>query len=140
MNSGVAMRIALAVLNNRIAPVFDTARQLIIVEDEDGKVSQEISLAEETPVQRALYLAEIGVNVLICGAVSRSLHAMIQARGMEIHPFVSGDLADVLQAYRDGQLDTPDFAMPGCRGMRHRHLGGRPGRSPGTCGKRRGWE
>lgn len=134
------MRIALAVLNNRIAPVFDTARNLVVVEDEDGKASQEISLAEETPVQRALYLAEIGVNVLICGAVSRSLYAMIQARGIAIHSFVSGDLADVLQAYRDGRLDTPDFAMPGCRGMRHRQTGGRPGGMPHACRKRRGWE
>ncbi|MDT8390652.1 MAG: NifB/NifX family molybdenum-iron cluster-binding protein [Lentisphaeria bacterium] len=128
------MRIALAVLNNRIAPVFDTARHLIVFDDNDEKVRREVSLIEEVPLHRARQLADIGVNVLICGAVSRPLRAMIQAWGVEIHPFVSGDVTDILQAYRDGRLDTPDFAMPGCRGMRHQHAGGRPG----ACRRRRG--
>lgn len=131
------MRLAIAALNNRVAPVFDTARRLIIICDDTTDFWDEVALQDKNHVQRTVYLVEAGIDVLICGAVSQALSRMIQGHGIEVHSFVSGDLADVLEAYKAGRLDTPAFAMPGCRGMRHRQTGPRSGQA-GYCCKGRG--
>ncbi len=120
------MKAAFAAWDNRIAPVFDVARELHLVEAEAGQVVRETQepLADDLPVQKALRLAELGVGTLVCGAVSRSLHEIIVAYGIRVIPFVAGDLREVIQAWLTGGLDWDAFAMPGCCGRgRHRSEG-----------------
>lgn len=66
------MKAAFAAWNNRIAPVFDVARRVHIVEAEAGRQIEEIQarLPDEPAAQRALRLAELGVRMLVCGAIS----------------------------------------------------------------------
>ena len=52
--------------------------------------------------------------MLICGAISRVLAEMVTAAGIEVLAYVTGDIDDVLEAYRGGELGQPQFAMPGC--------------------------
>ena len=120
-------RAAISAWDNRIAPVFDTARQIHLVEAESGQVVSEISelIAGTLPVQKALRLAELGVGTLICGAISRNLHEMIRANGIRVIPFVAGDLHEVIQAWLTGGLDRNAFTMPGCGGRgQFRRMGG----------------
>jgi len=112
------MKVAIPVWNLRISPLFDTARHLLIVEIEDG---QELSRSEEEledylPPRRASRLVGLGVKILICGAISRQLAAMLIGSGITIVPWMSGLVDDVLQAYLRGKLPDPRFLMPGCRG------------------------
>lgn len=116
------MRAAFSYWDNRIAPVFDTARLLWIVEVESEKILRETgeNLPDGEWIQTALRLAEMRVDVLVCGAISRPLHTLIEAYGIEVIPFVAGDLHKVIQAWISESLDRPLFAMPGC-GLRRRH-------------------
>lgn len=120
------MKAAFAVWNDRIAPVFDVARQIHLVEVEDGKVVREASeiLPDELPSRRVLRLAELGAGTLICGAISRPLHELVEGYGIRVVPFVAGDLREVLRAWLAGGLDGEAFAMPGCFGRGRRRFRG----------------
>ena len=122
--------VALSVWDGRISPVFDSAQRLLIVEIVDGKhvSDREQPLADERPFSRATRLRELGVDTLICGAVSRSLAVRIAAAGIALRSFVTGDVGEVVKAYLDGRLDGPEFRMPGCCGGRRRRRRGEPSR------------
>ena len=137
------MKTAFAYWDDRIAPVFDIARRIHVVEADSGRIVAETGevLADDLPVQKAHRLVELGVGTLVCGAISRPFHEMVAAYGIQVIPFVAGDLSEVIQAWLSGNLESDTFVMPGCSG---RGRGRRRGmRSTGKDesrlnGKRRG--
>lgn len=136
------MKAGLSVWKGRISPVFDVSRRLLVVEIADGaEVGRaEHDLAVETPPARARRLAELGVDVLICGAVSRPLEAALAARDVHVIAQTCGDVEDVLRAFAAGRLNGPVFLMPGCVGRRRQlhGWGGPGGRGRGPLGTPRG--
>ncbi|MCU0577673.1 MAG: NifB/NifX family molybdenum-iron cluster-binding protein [Desulfobacterota bacterium] len=130
------MKTAFSSWNNRIAPVFDVARQLFLVESDAGRIVREAE--EAMPADdlgaKARCLAGYGVNTLVCGAISRPLQCLVASYGITVIPFVAGDLHEVIQAWHDGRTLDELFAMPGCcrqpgrRGGRGRGLGAEQGR------------
>jgi len=120
------MKLALAVWNGRISPVFDTSRQLLVIDAEEGKVvsRRDHEIETDDPLQKAARLAEFGVEALVCGAVSRPLAQLIEDRGVELVPFVTGEVEEIITAFLAGLLPSPDTAMPGCCGRRMRRRQG----------------
>lgn len=120
------MKAAFAHWDRRIAPVFDTARRIHVAEIEAGRIvaEREEALADDMPVRKALRLAELGVETLVCGAITRPLQAIVASYGIRVIPFVAGDLGEVIQAWLRGGLEGDDFAMPGCRGRGRGRRGG----------------
>jgi predicted Fe-Mo cluster-binding NifX family protein len=116
------MRAAFACWDNRIAPVFDTAREIRVVEAEAGRIVSEgrETLPDAPPVQKVLWLVEQNIGTLTCGAISRPMYALVTAYGIQVVPFVAGDLHEVIRAWLTGALDRDVFAMPGCCGLRRR--------------------
>lgn len=110
------MLLALPIWRDRISPVLDTATKLMLVRWESGQASehQELPLIGESLQQRVAQLAGQDIDLLLCGAVSGPLHNMLLAAGINVVPFLSGDVQAVLAAYRDGRLSDPQLAMPGC--------------------------
>jgi predicted Fe-Mo cluster-binding NifX family protein len=110
-----AMKIAIPVWNNCVSNVFDFAHRLLLVEIENNKEvnRSEIPLEVHSLPQRAGQLKSLGVDVLVCGAISRALAYMVTASGIEVLAFVTGRVDDVLGAYLTGQLAKPQFIMPG---------------------------
>ena len=121
------MKTAFAHWDHRIAPVFDIARRIHVVEADSGQIVAETGevLADDPPVQKVLRLLELGVGTLVCGAISRPFHELVAAYGIQVTPFVAGDLSEVIQAWLTGNLERDAFAMPGCcgrgRGRRGMH-------------------
>ncbi len=101
--------------NQRVAPVFDVARHLLVVEaDGLGLVSEsQVELVEEAPLPRSFQLAELGLETLVCGAISRPMLTSIAAYGIRVVPFVTGSLKEVVQAWLSGTLESDVYAMPG---------------------------
>jgi predicted Fe-Mo cluster-binding NifX family protein len=125
------MKAAFATWNHRIAPVFDVARHLHMVEAEDGRIIQEsqASLGDDYQSQRALCLAEWKIDVLVCGAISRPLQEMVTAFGIQVIPFIAGDLDEVVRMWLSGGSDWSAFAMPGCKRRarcQNRRIGAEP--------------
>ena len=112
------MKTAFSVWKDRIAPVFDVAREIRIVESKSGKIVREKreNLFEEIPAQKAFHLADAGVDTLVCGAISRSLRTTVSSLGVKVVPFIAGDIDEIIRAWFDGNLPSDLFAMPGCCG------------------------
>ena len=111
------MMVAFATWDNRIAPLFEAARQLHLVEIDAGREATERCerLRCDTPASKVMHIAELDVDVLICGAISKPVHAMLSAQGIRVISFVSGDLREVIQACVNGNIKDNCFAMPGQR-------------------------
>lgn len=120
------MKAAFPFWENRIAPLFDSARQICIVEVESGKIVHEgrEPLTGDLPTQKALRLKELRVATLVCGAISRPMQEMLIGCGIQVVPFVSGDLSEVIRAWISDKLKQSAFAMPGCLRGRCRRFGG----------------
>ena len=110
------MKLAIPIYNNSVSNVFDFATRLLLVDIENGKEANrsEVALENQLLPQRAGQLKNFGVDVLICGAISRVLANMVTTSGIQVLPYVTGSIDDVLQAYLTGQLVKPEFSMPGC--------------------------
>jgi predicted Fe-Mo cluster-binding NifX family protein len=120
------MKVALAIWNERIAPVFDAASQVLIVDVCDGKIndSKKIQLSSEIAMNKIIQLADLNVSMLVCGAISNPLLNQANAYGIKVNAFVSGQIAEILQALLQNRLDDKQFVMPGCT-RRRRWRGGR---------------
>ena len=110
------MRIAIPIYNDSVSNVFDFAHRLLLVEIENGKEVNRFEVALESQLlpQRASQLKSLEVDVLVCGAISQVLANMVTASGIQLLPYVTGQVNDVLRAYLAGQLVKPEFTMPGC--------------------------
>jgi predicted Fe-Mo cluster-binding NifX family protein len=127
------MKVAIAVWEDCVSSVLDFAQRLVVADLRDGAETgrTEIGLPERNPFTKLAKLRELGIEVLICGAVSQPLACAFRAGGIQLLPYVTGTIDDVLKAYQAGQLDLPQYRLPGWwpgarRGFRHR------------CGKHQG--
>ena len=116
------MKLSMPVLSDRISPVFDESRRLLVVEIENGC---EINRKEEPlkgmgPPWKALRLIELGVNVLICSAISWPLEKSLTTAGIQVVPHTCGPVEEILRAYITGRLTEESFLMPGCRRRQRR--------------------
>lgn len=112
------MKVAVPVWNNRVSPVFDTSRHLLVVEYVEGEEAsrEQHTMADMFPPFRVRRLKEIGVRLLICGAISNPVALLVDAAGIALMPWVSGDVNDVLDAFNRERLSDSRYRMPGCRG------------------------
>jgi len=131
------MKIAIPIWGNSVSTVFDFADQLMIIDVEAGQIKErsEIKFIEGTIISKAAKLRELGVHVLLCGAISRPLENMIVTSGIKVIPFVKGTIDEVVEAYFAGRLLDAHFLLPGCyperwmdRGRGWRHRSGKRGR------------
>lgn len=139
--SPYVMKIAIPHWRDRISPVFDVARNVLIVEVDHGAElqRQDTAFDVEDPQKRAAQLVWAGVDVLICGAISRPLETAVSSAGIEVIPQRCGNVEEVLAAFSKGQLRQDAFLMPGCCGRRRRlRAGGRRCGRRGTLAEKRG--
>jgi len=121
--------IALPVSNGRISPVLDTAVRLLVVTRRRGEEigRSELLLGQLSIGELARKLAELGVDVLLCAAVSEPLLRELEAHGVRVERHLCGEIEEVLKAFSCGRLWQPEFRMPGCwrgaggRGCCRRH-------------------
>ncbi|HNR33504.1 MAG TPA: NifB/NifX family molybdenum-iron cluster-binding protein [Candidatus Hydrogenedentes bacterium] len=129
-SKGSTVKVAMTIWEGRISPVLDTARALVVADiDGGGLVSQR---SEELPAdsghEKVARLRALGVEVLVCGAVSRPLADLVTASGIRLVPFVSGEFGEVMDAVIAGGVPSKAFSMPGCGCGRGRRLRARRGR------------
>jgi len=113
----IVVKIAIAHWQDRVSPVFDVSDSLFLVDiDKAGrKKHRTVMLTHRHPLQRAREVADLGVDVLICGAISHALERFLIGAGIEVNCFICGNIDVVTEAYFDGQLAQDRFQMPGTR-------------------------
>jgi len=119
------MRVAIPTWSGTISPVFDVARSLLLADVEAGREvrRREEPMSETGLAARATHVATLGVDVLICGAISQPLEMMLVSKGIQVIPHTCGPVEHVLQAYLSGRLLDQAYLMPGCHGRRRRMRG-----------------
>jgi len=112
-----SMKLGMAVWNGRISPLFDASRRLEVLDIEKEQIvsQKEYEIETDDFSAKAAWLAERGIEILICGAVSRSLAKMIIACGIRLVSFVAGDSKEVLAAFLAGDLPSPHLCSPSAK-------------------------
>jgi len=112
------MRIAISQWNGRVSPVFDVSERLLLVDmAEHHEITREsVYLTSLGPFGRIKELAHIGVNILICGAISFALESALKHAGVRVIGFTCGDVDAVIAAFQKGCLGDACFRMPGLTG------------------------
>ena len=113
------MRFALPIQKDRVSPVFDTCTKVLVVTAEGGKETgrDEISFENTNRFERASRLKELKVEVLLCGAVSRMVWAQLENMGIVVFPWIAGPIDEVVKAFLEDKLPTPELTLPGCWGF-----------------------
>ena len=133
------MKIAIPKCRQRIAPLFEVANRFLIVDTDHSPSGRTKSLpvwrADDVPIdEKCQKLSADGVQVLLCGALSKAWERYLTELGIEVHSFLLGDIDDILDTFkREGADGMHRLAMPG----RPRYWGGsgrRANREHPCCG------
>ena len=110
------MNVAINVWDNRISPVFDSGRTLLIAEINDNALvsTSYLTFDFDRPLELLRMLRREKVSIIICGAISQGHSNMFLAAGFELISFIAGDVRRVLDAFIKGDTLVEDFKMPGC--------------------------
>jgi predicted Fe-Mo cluster-binding NifX family protein len=126
------MKIAIPEHQGRVAPVFDTCRHLLIfARNETREVFvAELDWSTVSRQARALRLKELGIDVLLCGAISCGIEDQIHGQGIGLVAWLAGEVPAILKAHREGSVMDMEYAMPGtlmCRQRQQKRRGIRAG-------------
>ena len=110
------MMIAIPVWSGRVSPVFDVARTILVVDlDPDNGTSQTGGTHVIDPMRPAGTLSDLGVEVLICSAISSPLESVLWAQGVEVVSDICGSPDEIIAALAAGDTDLDRFRSPGSR-------------------------
>jgi predicted Fe-Mo cluster-binding NifX family protein len=153
------VKIAIPVCNDRISTVFEAAEELLVVDNKPGasQIRFRAACLQKSMISRTMQLKILGIDVLICGALTRPVKHRIEATGIRVISFVRGTVDEILEAFGKGELADQRYILPGCRpdhcceGRRYRRRGikrraikmdKKPALEPGMEGEKyakRGW-
>lgn len=110
------VRIAVPICDGRVSPVLDTAVRLLVVHRRRGEeVERRESLLGPLPLETLVQsILELGVDVVLCAAVSEPLRHALERRGVRLEMHLCGEVDALLAAFCGGRWRRADFRMPGC--------------------------
>lgn len=109
------MKIGITVWGNRISPVFDSAKKILIAQVCDHKVINRVfkDLEYGDTCQGIAFFKKHQIKTLICGAVTSEESEIIEEHGIRLIPFISGNAGEVLEAFVENEKKLLDYLMPG---------------------------
>lgn len=116
LQSGSVMKLAVPTWNGCVSPVFDVAKRLRVFEIDDDSIVRQSEHEFET-VDRAAILSSLGIDVLICGAITWPAKTALWGAGVAVITDICGPVDEAVEAYRKRDLAT--FYSPGHSGHRH---------------------
>ncbi len=110
-------RVAIPIFQNRISPVLDSCRHMLIIDiDQGAEMDREtVYMDEMSLTERCGIFAKLDVTMMICGGVSEVFANMLMGAGIHLLNGIAGEVDDVITAFFEGRLDKPQFYMPGFR-------------------------
>jgi predicted Fe-Mo cluster-binding NifX family protein len=119
------MTIALPLFSSRVSPRFDCAPDVLLVTVDGDRITgrERCSLLGRNPLARVNWLCQRGVDVIICGGISRFSLRSVMNRGLRVFPWVTGDVDDAVRLFLSGQLQPDLVIEPGKTPLRRRRRG-----------------
>jgi len=111
-----------------VSPVFDVARLLRVFELDDQRVAGDSTVKVKSTAGRDTVI-ELGVDVLICSAISIESASMLRLAGIEVIAGICGAAERVVAAYASGDAILSEFRVPGNRAPRRNRSAPVRGRS-----------
>jgi len=108
------MKIAITTWENRVSPVCDTSRKIRIYEVSGKKLNsytEDIDI--NAPLLKARRIKELGIEVLICGAITKSMESEISSFGISVIPFICGNVDEIINIYIKNRRLSKKYTMPG---------------------------
>ncbi len=117
------MRVAIPIWNGRVSPVFDVAQRLVVSDADQGRLldQKEYFVRADSLPARTQVLVDLGVEVLLCCAISNEQSQSLTGKGIRVIPHVCGPADEVVLAFLQDRLDQASLAMPGCKCRHHCH-------------------
>ena len=112
------MKIAIPEFKGRVAPTFDFCRHLLVADFSARKPSEmiRVDFSGIKGRDRAAFLKDRGINLLLCGTISQDLAEEIEKSGIKIVPVPSGEIGEVLEAYAMDRLRELNLELSGIHG------------------------
>jgi len=106
LQNRLLMKVAIPYWQGRISPVFDMAREILLIHVENGHVVRrnKTLIVEKNPLARLNYIVQLGAEVLICGAISWSLQRALSSTGVQVITNIHGQVEDAIKAFLSNQL------------------------------------
>lgn len=101
-------KLAVPVFEERVSPRFDCAPGFLLIDDTCDSVAAQrtcYATAEMGVCARVRLLQSLGVDVVICGGVDGTSMRLLEQSGIEVYPWVTGEVEDALICYRNGKLE-----------------------------------
>jgi len=100
------MKLAIAACDGRVSQRLDCAQALIVILTEMGRSydPKVMSIADWPAHGRCVRVAQLGIEELICGAVSKFDEAGSGASGILLVTGVSGPVDKIIEAIHSGHL------------------------------------
>ncbi len=114
------MKIAISSSGNTIATTFDFGDEVVVFECMNKKVTdkQRFNLKNTFVFMRTTELKDLGITVLICGAISNSAVFMLQHHGIEVLNGITGEIDTIINEFLHGNINQPRYRLPGFTGRR----------------------
>jgi predicted Fe-Mo cluster-binding NifX family protein len=110
------MRIAIPVWNGRVSPVFDVARTICVADlDDDLGAASPRATHALNPVRPVSTLTELGIDLLVCSAISAPLASAMSASGIGVISDICGSPDEIIEALLAGGDDLEGLRSPGSR-------------------------
>ncbi len=107
--------VAIPVYRERVSPLLDVSRKYAIFEIVDNEMKQKllVELHAESEPLRIDKLKELGVSVIICGAISDFVTRLVLGRGIRLISWVNGPVDEIIELYTG---DALELSRRGARG------------------------
>ena len=125
------MTIAVPLFGLRVSPRFDCAPDMMLVTVDGGEITsrQRFSMGQINSLARINWICQRGVDVVVCGGITRFSMRSLTNRGLQVFPWVTGDAEEIIEMFLSGRLRSGLVVEAGKRQRRWR-CRGRRGNAP----------
>jgi predicted Fe-Mo cluster-binding NifX family protein len=100
------MKVAIPRFGESVAPCFEYSATVAIFTLRGRQIVSQVDFALQShdPLDRLRLLRDQGVGTLICGGVQDRFEDLLEASGIRVISWVSGNVEELLEQYLDGRL------------------------------------
>ena len=124
------LKIAIPAFHTNISPRFDQTQAFVLLETKDGNVvaRKDLKTGGWSASRKMKKLVDLGVHILICGAIDRASLEYLSFNGLNIYSWVTGEVDDAIACFlgnrmKPGMILGKNGAMKGywqfCKGSNH---------------------
>lgn len=112
----IAEKIAISVDGNQVSAHFGRCPSFVMIEMKNGRIINREEIPNPGHLTGFLpdFLAQKGVNLIICGGMGKKAIALFLEKGIKPMMGISGEVDEVIEKYVQGQLQEGDsLCQPG---------------------------